>query len=135
MGYNKFDLTRTKVVAMLHSNEFNHGDGAIALEALLSWMDGLKPEWHKWSEELPPMNTEIIAYNHLWKDEDFNPYGIRIGFAEGIDGENIDFMSCIWDNEMDSYESYSLDSGEDMEEWYGPVLPEYWREIPKFRKN
>lgn len=131
---DRFELTKEKVCAMMGSPEWQEGDGRVALEALLCYMDGLNSEWHKWDEELPPMNTEVLAYNHLWVDEDFNPDGIRIGFAQPTINNTIDFISCVWDNELDSYESYSLDNDEGMTEWYGPVLPEYWREIPKIKK-
>lgn len=46
--------------------------------------------WHKYSEELPPIGIEVIAYNHKWVNQDFNPNGTRVGFRTSDD----DFTSA-----------------------------------------
>ena len=48
--------------------------------------------WKKFKEEKPSEGEEVLAYHPSWRDEDFNPRGIRIGFWNGGD----DFKSAHW---------------------------------------
>lgn len=90
-------------------------------------------EWIKYSKEtLPPQGEEVIAYNHKWINEDFNPKGIRIGFRDGDD----EFLSAHWLDYQDSYITISKSICEDNPYFYQRLIdstePEYWRRIPNF---
>lgn len=85
-------------------------------------------------EQKPPIGVEVIAYNHKWVDEDFNPNGIRIGFLSD-DG----FISAFWWDEQDCYETISKLHCEDNEDFFENHIdntePEFWFPIPKFIKE
>ena len=51
-----------------------------------------------YQEQKPPIGVEVIAYNHKWVDEDFNPNGTIVGFLSD-DG----FISAFWRDEQDCY--------------------------------
>ena len=87
-----------------------------------------------YQEQKPPIGVEVIAYNHKWIDEDFNPNGIRIGFLSD-DG----FISAFWWDEQDCYETISKLHCEGNEYFYKNHIdntePEFWFPIPKFIKE
>ena len=87
-----------------------------------------------YQEQKPPIGVEVIAYNHKWVDEDFNPNGIRIGFLSD-DG----FISAFWWDEQDCYETISKLHCEDDEDFFERHIdntePEFWFPIPKFIKE
>lgn len=87
-----------------------------------------------YQEQKPPFGVEVIAYNHKWIDEDFNPNGIRIGFLSD-DG----FTSAFWWDEQDCYETISKLHCEDDEDFFERHIdntePEFWFPIPKFIKE
>ena len=87
-----------------------------------------------YQEQKPPIGVEVIAYNHKWIDEDFNPNGIRIGFLSD-DG----FISAFWWDEQDCYETISKLHCEDNEDFFENHIdntePEFWFPIPKFIKD
>ena len=87
-----------------------------------------------YQEQKPPIGVEVIAYNHKWIDEDFNPNGIRIGFLSD-DG----FISAFWWDEQDCYETISKLHCEDDEDFFESHIdntePEFWFPIPKFIKE
>lgn len=87
-----------------------------------------------YQEQKPPIGVEVIAYNHKWVDEDFNPNGIRIGFLSD-DG----FTSAFWWDEQDCYETISKLHCEDDEDFFERHIdntePEFWFPIPKFIKE
>ena len=87
-----------------------------------------------YQEQKPPIGVEVIAYNHKWVDEDFNPNGIRIGFLYD-DG----FTSAFWWDEQDCYETISKLQCEDNEDFFESHIdntePEFWFPIPKFIKE
>ena len=58
--------------------------------------------WIKYTEQLLPMEEEVLAYNHNWVDEDFNPTGTRIGFQC-----NDDFISAHYWSHQDCYMTIS----------------------------
>lgn len=87
-----------------------------------------------YQEQKPPIGVEVMAYNHKWVDEDFNPNGIRIGFLSD-DG----FTSAFWWDEQDCYETISKLHCEDDEDFFENHIdntePEFWFPIPKFIKE
>lgn len=104
----------------------------------------MKPKWHKFSEELPPHGVPVIAYHHLWVNEDFNPMGIREGFlmdnlAADADACKYDFCSAHWWDYQDCYMTISKAEIAGHEQEYSDeikesIIPEYWIEIPEFVK-
>lgn len=104
----------------------------------------MNPKWHKFSEELPPHGVPVIAYHHLWVNEDFNPMGIREGFlmdnlAADADIYKYDFCSAHWWDYQDCYMTISKIEIEGHEQEYSDeikesIIPEYWIEIPEFVK-
>lgn len=94
----------------------------------------MNKNWHKYSEELPPIGIEVIAYNHKWVNEDFNPNGTRVGFRTS-DG---DFTSAYWWDYQDDYIAISRNRCESSPEFFKNHLdriePEWWRPIPSFDK-
>lgn len=90
--------------------------------------------WYKYSEKLPPIGEEVIAYNHKWINEDFNPRGIRVGFRTSDD----DFTSAYWWDYQDDYIAISKNRCESSPEFFKNHLdriePEWWRPIPSFDK-
>lgn len=88
-------------------------------------------KWNKYFDgNLPEVGKEVLAYNHKWIDEDYNPRGFRIGF---IDGEG-SFRSAYWWDEQDTYISISKEICESDPDFYsehiGNTEPEYWIELP-----
>ena len=70
--------------------------------------DRLEKVWYKYSDVKPEYGKEVIAYHHLWVDEDFNPDGIRIGLvqdnlASDSDTNKYDFVSAHWWDKQDCY--------------------------------
>lgn len=79
-------------------------------------------------EELPSLGVSVILFNDAWKDEDFNPDGVRIGFRQD-DG----FTSAHWWNYQDCYMTISK-SECDGNPTYSDVIknttePTHWRPI------
>lgn len=122
-------------------------------EELLSFINSLlqenvesKPKikgWHKFSEELPPLGIEVLAYHHDWVDEDVNPNGTRIGFLQdnlASDDCHYDFVSAHYWNEQDDYitiSKFDIEGNEDefSDKIKRSIIPEYWIEIPQFSKE
>lgn len=81
--------------------------------------------WKNYSEELPPMGEEVLAFNKKWINEDYNPKGIRIGFQtdEG-------FTSAYWWNYQDYYITISHTECDDnplySENTRNSIDPEKW---------
>ena len=90
-------------------------------------------KWNKVSEKEIPFGEEVIAFNKEWIDKDFNPNGTRIGFLSD-DG----FVSAVWLNEHDCYETISKLHCEDDEDFFEFYIdntePEFWYPIPKCPK-
>lgn len=63
----------------------------------------MKSDWISYDEEKPPIGTEVLSRNEDWINEDFNKFGIRIGFQN--EDENGDFITAQWDNSSDFYET------------------------------
>lgn len=55
-------------------------------------------KWKDYKKEKPRVGVEVLAYNHLWIDEDFNPKGVRIGFRM-----EDDFYSAFWEDSQESF--------------------------------
>lgn len=49
--------------------------------------------------ENTPEGEELLLFNEKWKDEDYNPKGVRLGFLEGSGN----WLSARWDNYHDCY--------------------------------
>lgn len=96
--------------------------------------------WINYNEQKPPLGIPVLAYHHLWVDEDFNPKGIREGFLTdnlASDDSTYDFVSAHWWNEQDCYMTISKIEIEGHEQGYSEnilnsIEPEYWMEIPEF---
>ena len=91
-------------------------------------------DWIKYTENfLPPVGEEVIAYNHKWINEDFNPRGFRVGFRND---EN-DFISAYWWDYQDDYiaiaEWKCKDNPGFSKELAENIFPEYWMKIPDFK--
>lgn len=91
----------------------------------------MKMKYNKYEEPtLPPVGVEVIAFNHKWINEDFNPKGTRVGFRTS----NGDFISAYWWDYQDSYITIAdwicRDNPEFSEELANSIIPEYWIEIP-----
>ena len=101
--------------------------------------------WHKFSDEKPPKGVPVIAHHHLWVNEDFNPQGIREGFlmdnlAEDANVCDYDFCSAHWWDYQDCYVTISKIEIEGREQEFSDeiknsIIPEYWIEIPNFKKE
>ena len=95
----------------------------------------LEATWYKYSETPPPIGVEVIAYNHKWINEDFNPKGTRVGFRTD---EN-DFISAYWWDYQDDYVGISGWKCEGTPEFSDELIesrePEYWLPIPDFKMS
>jgi len=99
-----------------------------------------QPVWINYKEQKPPYGEEVLAYHHLWIDEDFNPKGTRIGFrSEPVIDKEDDFTSAYWWDYQDCYMTISRAEVKDNPSFDQHHLeciePEYWMEIPKFSNN
>lgn len=81
---------------------------------------------------LPPLGVEVIAFNHKWINEDFNPRGIRVGFRT----EDGDFISAYWWDYQDDYIAIAKWKCEASPNFYENHLdniePEWWTPISEF---
>ena len=55
--------------------------------------------WTSTTEQLPPLNTPVLGFAEEWKDEDFNPNGIRECFVNG----GYEWVSAYWFDHQDTY--------------------------------
>ena len=100
-------------------------------------------KWINFKEQKPPYGVPVLAYHHLWVDEDFNPQGIREGFLEdnlASDEVPYDFVSAHWWDYQDTYMTISKCNLEGHEQEYGEeilnsIIPEYWAEIPPCKEK
>lgn len=101
-------------------------------------------KWINYKEKKPPYGVEVLAYHHLWVNEDFNPKGIRVGFLQDncAKGNPYDFVSAYWWDSQDAYITISKSECEQDENTKGffknhldCIEPEYWMEIPKFKEK
>lgn len=91
--------------------------------------------WYKYCKDLlPPISIEVIAYNHKWINEDFNPNGTRVGFRTSDD----DFISAYWWDYQDDYVGISGWKCEGNPEFSDELVknrkPEWWTYISNFRE-
>lgn len=63
----------------------------------------MKSNWISYDEEKPPIGIEVLSRSEDWINEDFNKFGIRIGFQN--EDKNRDFITAKWDNSSDLYET------------------------------
>ncbi|HEY4543565.1 MAG TPA: hypothetical protein VIG40_02880 [Tissierellaceae bacterium] len=81
-------------------------------------------------EEMPPLNEIVLFSNNKWISEDFNPYGIRIGFRT-----TEDFITAHWYDYQDCFETISHIDCDDnsyfSKEIRESIKPTHWR--PLFR--
>lgn len=56
---------------------------------------------YKRIEELGVFNEELIGFNELWIDPDFNPNGTRLAFQ--TDGGDLGWCSLRWNNSQESW--------------------------------
>jgi hypothetical protein len=81
-------------------------------------------------EELPPVGVEVLLQNDNWKNEDYNPEGIRPGFRDDLSG----WVTATYCNLHDEYHTRFSDEDDPQfkdskAENQGPT---HWR--PYFRK-
>ena len=109
------------------------GYGTLAQAFIEGAKFALEKLWIDYKKKEPPFGVEVIAYHHKWVDEDFNPNGTRIGFLSD-DG----FVSAVWLNEHDCYETISKLHCEDDEDFFEFYIdntePEFWYPMPKCPK-
>ena len=104
----------------------------------------VKNNWHKYSDEKPEYGKWVIAYHHLWINEDFNPEGIRIGFitdnlAQDAPKNRFDFCSAHWWDYQDCYVTISKIEIEGREQEFSQEIldsiePEFWTYAPLFKQ-
>lgn len=71
-------------------------------------------EWILTQNDLPPECTIVWGYCDYWKDEDYNPEGVRECFYnDGI------WISAKWNNEQDCFDT---EDG---------IFPTHWMQLPK----
>ena len=89
-----------------------------------------QPQWRSYTDEKPPLGVEVIAQSDNWIIEDYNPEGIRIGFQNASDDEELgEFISAQWDNTHDCYDTITAPE-------YGHSFPTKWTSlIPDFGKT
>lgn len=84
--------------------------------------------WISIEDELPKEGEEVLLFNEKWKDEDYNPRGLRIGFL-GADG----FISAHWWNYQDCYMTISKNECEGNSAYSKEIQeitePTHWRPI------
>ena len=112
----------------------SEGYGTLAPAFIEGANFALEKLWINFKEKEPPIGVEVIAYHHKWVDEDFNPNGTRIGFLSD-DG----FVSAVWLDEHDCYETISEMHCEDEEDFFEDYIdntePEFWFPMPKCPKT
>lgn len=99
--------------------------------------------WHKLEDEKPKEGAWIIGFHHDWIDGDFNPEGIRIGFLQdnlASDDCPYDFVSAHWWDYRDDFITISKSRIEGNEDCFSEkikrsIIPEYWIEVPVFKKS
>lgn len=89
-------------------------------------------EWFKYSEVLPPIGEEVLAFNEKWIDDD-NPKGIRIGFLSSEYG----FTTAYWCDMQDDYMSISKSNLNVISDYFLKqgieyIEPEWWCHLPIF---
>lgn len=109
---------------------------ASGFELGVKWADAHpKSRWINFKGTKPEEGIEVLAYNHEWIDEDFNPNGTRVGFVNG-DGE---FTSAYWWDYQDSYLTINKSICEENKDFYinhiDNTEPEYWMPIPNLPKE
>ena len=94
-------------------------------------------KWIKFTDNLPPIGQPVLAWNHKWIDEDFNPSGIREGFLQDgpCEEDRWDFVSAMWCGYHDEYHTISkaeiLSRPKDFsKETKNAIMPEYWMPFP-----
>lgn len=82
------------------------------------------------NEMKPPFNELVLFSNEKWINEDFNPYGIRIGFRTSDD-----YITAHWYDYQDCFETIShIDcdgNSQFSKEIRESIEPTHWR--PLFR--
>jgi hypothetical protein len=63
----------------------------------------MKSDWIDYNETKPPIGVEVLAQNNDWIDEDYNEYGIRVGFQN--EDEEGYFLTAKWNNYQDCYDT------------------------------
>jgi hypothetical protein len=86
-------------------------------------------EWIMLEKQKPEAGKEVLLFNENWKNEDFNPKGIRIGFFDDISG----WISAYWCNYHDDYHTRTSDEDNNQFEDYkaGNQVPTHWMCIPE----
>ena len=54
----------------------------------------------------PPLGKEVLSYSEKFIHPDFNPNGIRMGFQDLEENDNGEFVTAVYDNNSDQYDSY-----------------------------
>jgi len=84
--------------------------------------------WISLDKQQPEEGFEVLLFNAKWKNEDWNPKGIRIGYKDGIGG----WISAYWCNYHDDY--HTRNSEEDDKTFTDfkaeNQIPTHWMEIP-----
>ena len=112
------------------------------LEAIDKAVDGMyiKPKWIKIDKKHPlPKFKEVLSFNEMWIDEDFNPTGIRIGYLDDNGNfvsakycpDSEDYVTCC--EEGDDYDTSQFQPDGTTKTWYhrnGEAIEGYLPNLP-----
>ena len=78
-----------------------------------------------------PEGIELLLYNEVWINEDFNSKGIRIGFLDG-DGT---WITAYWCNYHDEYHTRRSDTDDEQFKLSKGIdqIPTYWTHISEIQ--
>lgn len=84
--------------------------------------------WISIDKQLPESGIEVLLFNAKWKNEDFNPKGVRIGFKDDVGG----WISTYWCNYHDEYHTRTTDEDDKQFADFKAEnqIPTHWMEIP-----
>jgi len=87
-------------------------------------------EWIDLKKLKAEPGIEFLLFNEKWKDEDFNPNGIRIGFLDDVSG----WTSAYWCNYHDDYHTRTSDEDDNQFEDYKAEnqIPTHFMRLPVF---
>ncbi|WP_333661566.1 DUF551 domain-containing protein [Chishuiella changwenlii] len=84
--------------------------------------------WIKIEDQLPEESIEVLFFNEKWINEDYNPFGTRIGFYN-----NEDFITAYYWNYQDTYITISHNECDDddgfSDEIKNSIEPTHWKYV------
>ena len=86
-------------------------------------------KWIDINDSLPDSGVEVLLFNSVWINEDYNPKGIRIGFLDDVSG----WTSAYWCNYHDDYHTRisEVDNIQFKDNKGENQIPTHWMSLPE----